>query len=199
MADPRSPFVSRAGVKLAAALDAFDANVAGFCCADLGCNIGGFTDCLIQRGASKVYAVDTGYGVLAWPLRQNPRVVVLERTNVLHMDPCQIEGFSGCDLVVIDLGWTRQVHAIPTALCWLKPDRSSRIMTLIKPQYEAEPNALRRGVLSDEIAAEVTQRVLERISSLGVRVIGHLRSPVRGGASRRRNGNIEYLAMLARL
>src|ERR1041384_1734333 len=105
-------YVSRGGLKLAGALDAFNVDVKGWICADLGCNVGGFTDCLLQRGAAKVYAVDTGYGAFAWKLRNDPRVVVMERTNTLYLQPPAV----GIDLVVIDLGWTRQIHAIPAAL-----------------------------------------------------------------------------------
>ncbi|MCX5658878.1 MAG: TlyA family rRNA (cytidine-2'-O)-methyltransferase [Planctomycetota bacterium] len=117
---PPGPFVSRGGLKIQAAIDAFALDLAGAVCADLGCNVGGFTDCMLQRGASRVFAVDTGYGGLAWKLRQDPRVTVLERTNALHFDPQSAPDFSGCDLVSLDLGWTRQALALPAAMRWLK-------------------------------------------------------------------------------
>jgi 23S rRNA (cytidine1920-2'-O)/16S rRNA (cytidine1409-2'-O)-methyltransferase len=146
------PFVSRAGYKLDHALREFNLDVSGLVCADFGCNIGGFTDCLLQRGAAKVYAIDTGYGTLAWKLRNDSRVVVMERTNALHASPPPLgerRGGSsgdvspitheaetgkvvpvptfggGVDLVVIDLAWTPQRLAIPAALRWLQPTKPS--------------------------------------------------------------------------
>lgn len=194
MGTEATSFVSRGGLKLAAALEAFALDVTGFVCADLGCNVGGFTDCLLQRGAAKVYAVDTGYGALAWKLRNDPRVVVMERTNALHMMPPAPP--PEVDLVVIDLAWTRQKHAIPAALKW----HPRRIITLIKPHYEAEAPApgggKRQGVLSDDQAAAVTQQVLDAMPPLGVRVLGHIISPIRGGAGKGKAGNVEYLAIV---
>ncbi len=206
MHDPTLPYVSRGGLKLAAALDAFALRVEGKQCADLGCNVGGFTDCLLQRGAARVIAVDTAYGELAWKLRQDPRVIVLERTNALHADPVGVPAWNvlpggGVDLVVIDLGWTRQARAIPAALKWLAPHGDARIITLIKPHYEADWQGdarKQRRVLGDEEAATVAQRVLEEMPGLGVRVLGHILSPIRGGGSRSKEGNVEYLVLLAR-
>lgn len=189
MADTPNPYVSRGGLKLAAALDEFGVDVANFTCADLGCNVGGFTDCLLQRGAARVYAVDTGYGALAWKLRNDHRVIVLERRNALHIDLALIDPKpSEVDLVVIDLGWTRQSHAIPAALRW----NPRQIITLIKPHYEADE----RGILPDELAAQVAGRLIEQMPTMGVRVVRHMRSPVRGGAGKGKAGNIEYLALL---
>ena len=187
--NPSSLFVSRGGLKLEAALDAFHLDVTGFTCADLGCNIGGFTDCLLRRGAAKVYAIDTGYGALAWKLRNDPRVVVMERTNALHVET----PVTGIDLAVIDLAWTPQRYAIPGALRW-KP---GRIITLIKPHYEATPDRSQRGVLDESESAKVTDRVLEELPALGVKVMGHIRSPIFGGAGKKRVGNVEYLALLS--
>jgi 23S rRNA (cytidine1920-2'-O)/16S rRNA (cytidine1409-2'-O)-methyltransferase len=220
------PYVSRGGLKLAAALEAFAVDVTGFICADLGCNVGGFTDCLLQRGAAKVYAVDTGYGELAWKLRQDERVVVAERTNALHVDVASLlstslppveerlgeevdsqdapgdaltpalslEGRGRIDLVVIDLGWTPQRHAIPAALRW----QPRQVITLIKPHYEATDQQKRgkRGIMDDDEAATIAQRVIDDMPTLGVRVVGHIVSPVRGGAGKGKRGNVEYLALL---
>jgi 23S rRNA (cytidine1920-2'-O)/16S rRNA (cytidine1409-2'-O)-methyltransferase len=202
MTEADCPYVSRGGIKLAAALDAFGLSVTGAVCADLGCNVGGFTDCLLQRGATRVFAVDTGYGALAWKLRQDARVSVHERSNALHLDPATVPGFdAGCALVVIDLGWTRQAHAIPAAIKWLSRDPSARIISLIKPHYESErapTRGPRRGVLDEGQAAEIAQKTLEAMPALGVRVLGQIVSPIRGGHSRGMTGNVEYLAMLAR-
>src|SRR3569623_3840043 len=110
-------FVSRAGQKLDHALTAFAIDVAGLTCADLGSNVGGFVDVLLQRGAAKVYAVEKGYGVLEWKLRKDPRVVVMERTNAMHVTlPEKV------DLVTIDVAWTRQRHILPAARLLLKDE-----------------------------------------------------------------------------
>ena len=132
------PFVSRAGLKLAGALDAFGVSVSGWVCADFGCNVGGFTDCLLQRGAGRVYAVDTGYGALAWKLRRDARVAVLERTNVLRAEPPQ-----PVDLVAVDVGWTPQRLVLPAAARWVRP--GGQIISLLKPQYEATADKPRSG------------------------------------------------------
>ncbi len=198
-----SPFVSRGGLKLAAALDAFEINPVGRACADLGTNVGGFTDCLLQRGAGQVYAVDTGYGTLDWRLRNDERVTVLERTNAMHFDPGDLESFNPVSLVVIDLGWTPQRHAVPAALRWLDTDDpTARIVTLIKPQYEAPHDGDARGkrrarALDDDTAQRVCDDVLATLPELGVRLLGCIRSPVRGGGSRSGKGNVEFLAQLA--
>jgi 23S rRNA (cytidine1920-2'-O)/16S rRNA (cytidine1409-2'-O)-methyltransferase len=112
-------------LKLQAALDTFSLPVEQRICADLGCNVGGFTDCLLKRGAQRVYAVDTAYGQLAWTLRNDPRVTVLERTNALHFDPATLDPPPACDLVTIDLGWTRQSLAVPASLPTTTPSRGS--------------------------------------------------------------------------
>lgn len=214
MPDPDCPFVSRGGLKLDAALSSFNIDVTGMTCADLGANVGGFTDCLLQRGAKHVYAVDTAYGELAWTLRQDDRVTVLERTNALHHDPKQsLESFAGVDLVVVDLGWTRQERAIPAALRWLGPGQgadaslqesrtphAASIISLIKPHYEVDKATLRKqgnkGVLPDDLAEQTKDAVLEAMPQLGVEVRACERSAIRGGKSRGRAGNTEYLAWL---
>lgn len=183
VSDPGHQYASRGGEKLAAALDTFDINPTGWTCADLGCCTGGFTDCLLQRGAARVYAVDTAYGQLAWKLRRDARVTVMERTNALHVEPPPP---GGVDLVVVDLGWTKQDKAVPAALRWLKPD--GRVITLIKPHYESA-----RHTLDDAEARAIADRVLADMPAMGVRVIGHILSPLRG----EKGGNPEYLALLA--
>ena len=195
-AHDKGGFVSRAGIKLAAALDAFGLDVRGLCCADLGCQVGGFTDCLLARGAASVYAVDVSYGQLAWSLRQDRRVVVMERTNALYLDPWKQANFAGCDLVTIDLGWTRQKLAVPAALRWCRSDRPARIVTLIKPHYEAAATRQHRGVLAAVEALEVAEQVLATMPQAGASVLKQMRSPILGGG-RNRKGNTEYLALLA--
>ncbi|MBX3401818.1 MAG: hypothetical protein KF699_00240 [Phycisphaeraceae bacterium] len=192
-ADPVHPFVSRAGLKLRHALDVFGIDPRGMVCADLGCNIGGFTDCLLRAGAAKVFAVDTGYGALAWTLRNDPRVIVMERTNALHAAPPA----EGVDLVVIDLGWTPQRLSIPAALRWLRDGGSGRIVTLIKPHYE-QSGPRREPVLNDEKAAQIVAIVIDAMPALGAAVLAHAPSPIRGGAGKgSRAGNSEYLALLS--
>ena len=195
MADPKDcPFVSRAGLKLDHALRDFKFVANGLICADFGCNVGGFTDCLLQRGAAKVYALDTGYGVLAWKLRNEPHVVVMERTNALHAEPAEL-----VDLVTIDMAWTPQRHAIPAALKWLKP--TGRIITLIKPHYELDADEKKSllidGRLAPEEAERVMLRVLAEMPACGARAIAHTRSPITGGkSSKGGEGNVEFLALV---
>jgi 23S rRNA (cytidine1920-2'-O)/16S rRNA (cytidine1409-2'-O)-methyltransferase len=194
------PYVSRGGLKLRHALEAFGIDPTGLTCADLGCSTGGFTDCLLEAGAARVYAVDTAYGQLAWRLRSDPRVIVLERSNALHTipPPCAARA---TDLVAIDLGWTRQEKAIPAALRWLKPN--GNIITLVKPHYEIDRDEFDRlavrGVLPDNEAERIAERVAALVPALGVRLHGMIRSPIRGGKpSKRQNagGNAEWLALL---
>lgn len=193
MSDPDKGYVSRGGEKLAAALDAFGIDPIGFVCADFGANVGGFTDCLLQRGAAKVYAIDTGYGDLAWTLRRDDRVVVMERTNALHC-----EATEPVDLVAADMAWTAQRHIIPAAMGWLKP--SGYVVSLLKCHYEqaklpgAQPRKLsgKRGVkappLSDDQAAEIARAVCDELIADGFAVEAMVLSPLRG-----KGGNVEYL------
>jgi 23S rRNA (cytidine1920-2'-O)/16S rRNA (cytidine1409-2'-O)-methyltransferase len=180
----KHPYVSRAGLKLQAALFAFDLNVADQCCADFGCNVGGFTDCLLQKGASRVYAIDTGYGVLAYKLRKDPRVEVMERTNAMH-----VELPEAVPIVTIDVAWTPQHHILPSAMRVLAP--GGNVISLIKPHYEADRKLLKRGVLQPEQAAEVLSETRTRIEAAGFVIKQLIESPVTG-----QKGNVEYLAWL---
>jgi 23S rRNA (cytidine1920-2'-O)/16S rRNA (cytidine1409-2'-O)-methyltransferase len=179
------PFVSRAGRKLDAALDAFDLDVGGWVCADLGSHTGGFVDCLLRRGAAKVYAVERGTRVLHWRLRTDPRVVVQEGCNALHWRPP-----APVDLVTIDLGWTPQRLAVKAALQMCGPE--GRVISLVKPQYEARADQRRGGVVTPESLAEVVADVRRQLGELGVHVAGWMASPLRGTG-----GNVEHLALLA--
>jgi len=178
MTDEAPQYVSRAAGKLVAAIDQFRVDPAGLTCADLGCNVGGFTDVLLRRGAKKVYAVDTGYGALAWKLRQDERVIVMERTNALHVEPPEPAA-----LVVVDLGWTKQQRAIPAALRW----QPNQIITLIKPHYEAGNPRIK-----EHEAHALTEKLLKDLPERGVRVIDWMRSPITGAKA----ANIEYLALI---
>ena len=195
-ADAPQKFVSRAGAKLEHALEEFKLDVTGLRCADFGCNVGGFTDCLLQRGAKHVTAIDTGYGALAWKLRQDPRVETRERTNALHAEAPA----GGVDLVVLDLAWTPQRLAIPAALKWLAS--GGRIITLIKPHYELrdeEKAWLDRGFLPHERVPGVVARVEAEMPALGAKVLGSTQSPLVGGKTSKKAGvpgNIEWLTLL---
>ncbi|NQU75213.1 MAG: TlyA family rRNA (cytidine-2'-O)-methyltransferase [Planctomycetes bacterium] len=186
MTEPVCPYVSRAGLKLAAALEEFGISVAGLSCADFGANVGGFTDCLLQRGAKRVYAVDTGYGVLAWKLRKDSRVMVLERTNALTAQPSEL-----VDLVVIDVGWTPQRLILPAANRWLKP--AGQVFSLLKPHYEAtadseQPSFRKNHVLSAPAARAQCMRTCEGLVDAGWRIRAVVPSPITGGG-----GNMEFV------
>ena len=201
-AEPRKPaddepaLASRAGLKLRHALETFALPVTGRTCADFGCNAGGFTDVLLRAGAAKVFAVDTGYGTLAWRLRSDPRVITMERTNALHAD--RPEG--GVDLVVFDLAWTPQRLAVPAALRWLRP--GGRIVSLVKPHYELRDDQkswLERGFLPHARVPEVVDRVRAEMRSLGAEVLADTASPITGGKTAKRAGspgNMEWLMLL---
>jgi 23S rRNA (cytidine1920-2'-O)/16S rRNA (cytidine1409-2'-O)-methyltransferase len=177
-------FASRAGYKLDHALTAFDLNVSGCTCADLGCNAGGFVDCLLQRGAAKVYAIDTGHGALDWKLRKDPRVVVMERTNAMHVQlPDHVQ------FITIDVAWTRQQHILPAARRMLAP--GGCVVSLIKPHYEADRALLRRGVLPPERLHAVFQKVAGDIHQAGFQLLAVTPSPITGGS-----GNRELLVWL---
>ena len=175
-------FASRAGQKLQYAITKFKIDIYGKICADFGCSAGGFVDCLLQNGADKVFAVDTGYGVLSWKLRQNPRVVVMERTNALHVElPGQV------DFVSIDVSWTRQKLIVPVALKFLKVDGD--IISLLKPHYEAEKSWLKAGKVKDEFLPRTIEKVRRELSGLGITIKDIVESPIVG----KKGGNIEYL------
>ncbi len=178
------PFVSRAGLKLEHALSVFNVEVTGVICADLGSNAGGFVDCLLQRGAARVYAIDTGYGALEWKLRRDPRVVVMERTNAMHATLPEPVAF-----VSIDVAWTRQRHILPAARRMLAA--GGKIISLIKPHYEAPAILLRRGVLPEEHLDCVLAQVKSDIAAAGFDLVQLTRSPIKGA-----KGNVEMLALL---
>ena len=178
------PFVSRAGEKLDHALTTFALEITSLTCADLGSNVGGFVDCLLQRGAARVYAVETGYGVVDWKLRKDPRVVVMERTNAMHVTlPERVA------LVTIDVAWTRQRHILPAAQRLLTAD--GMVVTLIKPHYEAEPALLQKGVLPADRVDDVVTSVRESVAAMGFDWVSDVMSPIKGA-----KGNTEVLALL---
>lgn len=182
-------FASRAGEKLAFALNSFHIDVSNKICADFGSSTGGFVDCLLQNNAAKVYAVETGYGVLDWKLRNNPKVVVMERTNAMHVVLPQ-----KVDLITNDTSWTRQMTIFPNILANLK--ENGQIITLIKPHYEADKKLLKKGVLEEKIAGEVAKQIAQELAnSFLVKLLGLVKSPITG----KKGGNSEYLAYFAML
>lgn len=164
-------YVGRGGEKLELVLHDIQPDVDGTVAADFGCNIGGFTDCLLQHGAARVYAVDTGYGTLDWNLRNDERVVVMERTNAMHVDLPE-----DVDIVVIDAGWTRQRHILPNALKQVKPEGS--IFSLFKPQYETDSSLVQDGIVAPEDMDMVLDKCLEGLSEMGILVHKVVRLPV---------------------
>jgi 23S rRNA (cytidine1920-2'-O)/16S rRNA (cytidine1409-2'-O)-methyltransferase len=187
-------FVSRGGQKLEHALIHFGIEVGGLTAIDLGASTGGFTDCLLQRGAIKVYAVDVGRGQLAWKLRMDPRVVVMERTNARALTPALFPPpFELADLVVIDCSFISLRKILPPAVALLRP--SGRILALVKPQFEAGKAEADRGagVIRDPA---IHQRVLDELNQFvaarpGLKWVGVTESPVLGPA-----GNKEFLVLI---
>lgn len=182
-------FVSRGGEKLAAALQAFDLNVTASVCADVGASTGGFTDCLLQNGAARVYALDVGYGQLDYSMRQNERVIAMERTNARYVEVLD----ELIDLVTVDASFISLKLLLPVIKGWLKP--SASVIPLIKPQFEAgKQDVGKGGVIKD---TNVHARVLEEILTFAIKeeyvVNGLILSPLKGPA-----GNIEFLAWLRR-
>lgn len=182
---PDQSFVGRAGQKLDHALVTFGFSVENLTCADFGSAVGGFVDCLLQHKAAKVYAVETGYGVLDWKLRNDPRVVVNERTNAMHVTLPE-----KMDLITIDASWTKQLSLLPNALNNLKPH--SHLITLIKPHYEADKSLLVKGRLDPKKSLLVTNKVIGEIQNqLGLTLINQTISPITGGKAE----NTEYLVL----
>lgn len=180
-------FVGRGGEKLDWALTRFGVDPAGKTCCDLGSNVGGFVDCLLQRGAVKVYSVDTSYGFLAWTLRNDPRVVVMERTNALH-----VELPEPVDLITTDVGWTKQEKVLPHALTLLKPD--GIIVSLLKPQYEADKRDIVKGLVKDAALPGILEHVTAVARAAGELLQEPALSPFKGGKGK----NPEFYFVVAR-
>ncbi|MDF1577660.1 MAG: TlyA family RNA methyltransferase [Desulfobulbales bacterium] len=180
------PYVSRGGYKIAAGLDHFRIDPAAMVCADFGASTGGFTDCLLQRGAARVYAVDVGYGQLAWKLRRDERVVVMERTNARHLAPGAIP--EPLDLVVIDASFISLELLLVPARLFLKP--GGDILALIKPQFEVGRGQVGKGgvVREPELHAAAIKKIEDFGIGLGLRSRGFTPSPIQGP-----KGNREFL------
>lgn len=176
-------YASRAGEKLDFALAKFNLNVTDLVCADLGCSTGGFTHCLISHGAKKVYAVDTGYGVLDWHLRKNPRVICLERTNALF-----VELPEKMDFITIDVGWTPQHLILPRAAEIIKP--GGHIISLFKPHYESKTAKL--SLAQSEL---ILEHALKELNFSNLLFHESLPSPLVG----KKGGNAEFLLWFSKL
>lgn len=183
------PYVSRGGLKLEKALRDFGVDPTGYVCSDSGASTGGFTDCLLQKGASKVFAIDVGYGQLDWKIRSDPRVVVMERTNIRYVTPEQLG--EPLDLSVIDVSFISLKIVLPVIKTFLKS--TGQVLCLIKPQFEAGKEKVgKKGVVREpETHKEVLDRFVELADSLDFKILGLTFSPVKGP-----EGNIEFLGHL---
>ena len=183
------PYVSRGGLKLRRALDQFGIDAAGLVAVDVGSSTGGFTDCLLQAGAVKVFAIDVGYGQLAWKLQQDPRVVSMERTNIRTVMPGQLDDVP--ELAVVDASFISLSKVLPATAGLLKP--GGRIIALIKPQFEVGRGEVGKGgIVRDPAAHEkVIENVRQTAQDLGLTVSGLCQSPITGA-----DGNQEFLILL---
>lgn len=186
--ETQKEFVSRAGLKLQHALEEFELEVKGLTCADFGCNLGGFTDCLLQNDASRIYSIDTSKNCLDWNLRNNPKITVLEQTNAMHVEiPEKV------DLIVSDVAWTKQEKILPAIKKNLKD--SGRAITLIKSHYEAERSELHRGKVNEEDLEKIITRMKLVFIENGFQVASITKSPITGRSGK----NTEYLALLKKI
>ncbi|MFZ4855702.1 MAG: TlyA family RNA methyltransferase [Desulfuromonadaceae bacterium] len=183
------PYVSRGGIKLRKALDEFGVDVAGLVAVDVGSSTGGFTDCLLQAGAARVFAIDVGYSQLAWKLQQDSRVVSMEKTNIRSVTPEQLDDIPV--LAVIDASFIGLAKVLPATVGLLKP--GSRVIALIKPQFEVGKGEVGKGgVVRDPAAHEkVIEDVRRTALDLGLTVSGLCESPITGA-----DGNREFLILL---
>lgn len=188
---PAEPFVSRAGRKLAGALDRFGIDPAGLRCLDVGASTGGFTDCLLQRGAREVTAVDVGYGLIDARLRADPRVTVRERVNARHLQPGELG--APFDLVVADLSFISILKVAPALLPCIAP--GGRLLVLVKPQFEVGRGAVGKGgIVRDEaLRRQVVAERAAQLAELGLQLLGTADSDLPGA-----EGNVESFALLAR-
>ena len=185
------PYVSRGALKLVKGLDAFAIDPTGMTCLDIGASTGGFTEVLLTRGAAKVYAIDVGYGQLAWSLRSDPRVVVIERENVRNMDLALVP--EPCDLAVIDTSFISLTLVLPRVKELLRPPEGKPIVALVKPQFEVGRDQVGKGgVVRDEAARRgAVEKVRSWAVEHGFTAHEDVESPITGPA-----GNVEYLLLL---
>jgi 23S rRNA (cytidine1920-2'-O)/16S rRNA (cytidine1409-2'-O)-methyltransferase len=188
LADDRERFVGRGGTKLAGALEEFGFDPAGMTALDVGASTGGFTDCLLRRGAARVHAVDVGHGQLDVNLRNDARVVVMEKTNIRSLSPEAIPG--GVDLAVIDTSFISLKTVLPHAAAFVRP--GGTIIALVKPQFELGRGEVGKGVVRDEeLRARAVESVTAAAGAMGLAVDGVCRSPITGA-----KGNVEFFVRL---
>ena len=187
--EPEHPYVGRGGLKMAAALEVFCIDPEGLVALDVGASTGGFTDCLLQRGAARVYAVDVGYGQLAWRLRQNPRVVVIERCNARYLDRARVP--EPIDLATIDVSFISLTLILPAVRRCLKD--KGQVVALLKPQFEVGKGKVGKGgiVRDESLRREAVQKVRAAVEAQQWKWRGELLSPIAG-----QKGNVEYLIRL---
>jgi len=187
--EPEHPYVGRGGLKLAAALDAFGINPEGLLALDVGASTGGFTDCLLQHGAARVYAVDVGYGQLAWRLRQDPRVVVVERCNARYLDRTRVP--EPIDLAAVDVSFISLTLVLPAVRRCLKDE--GQVVALLKPQFEVGKGKVGKGgiVRDESLRQEAVRKVRAALVAQQWTWRGEVLSPIAG-----HKGNVEYLVWL---
>ena len=180
------PYVSRGGIKLEAAIKNFQVDISGKVAMDIGSSTGGFTDCLLQHGAKRVYCIDVGYGQLAWKLRIDPRVIVIERTNIRYLEKDKIP--EDIDVAVIDVSFISLTKVVPKILEFLK--KRGEIIALIKPQFEVGKGEVDKGgIVKDETKRlKAVEHVRQSIEGLSLKTYGFIQSPIFGS-----KGNVEYL------
>jgi len=188
---PESPYVSRGGLKLVRALDHFALDVKDLVCLDIGASTGGFTDCLLQRGARRVYAVDVGYGQLDFGLRQDARVVVMERVNARHLETEDLPEL--CDFATFDVSFISLGKVVPAATALVRT--GGRLVTLIKPQFEVGKGRVGKGgvVRDKELRLQVIAERIEELEGYGLDCVGWIDSPITGA-----RGNLEALAVFTK-
>ncbi|GBD96150.1 MAG TPA: TlyA family RNA methyltransferase [Nitrospirae bacterium] len=185
----KMPYVGRGGLKLEHAIEYFGIEIKGKTAMDVGASTGGFTDCLLQHGAKKVYAIDVGYGQFSWILRNNDKIVLLEKTNIRYLDKALI--YDEIDIATIDVSFISLLKVLPKVLEFLKP--SGEIAALIKPQFEAgRKDVGKGGVVRDEKKRlEIIEKIKNESEKMGVEVKGITESPLKGP-----KGNVEYFIYL---
>lgn len=186
------PYVSRGGLKLDAALNAFGIDPGGKVVMDIGCSTGGFTDCVLKKGALRVYAVDVGYGQFDWTLRQDRRIILFEKTNIRHCDKAMIP--EEVDLIVIDVSFISLLKVLPKCLEFLSEDGT--VLALVKPQFEIGKDMVEKGGVIKDASKRLyaLASIREGAEKGGLKTLGTFESPVRG-----QKGNIEYFLYLRRL
>lgn len=185
------PYVSRGGLKLEAAIKHFAIPLKDKIAMDVGSSTGGFTDCMLQYGAKRVYCIDVGYGQFAWKLRHDPRIVLIEKTNIRYLEREKI--LDKIDIATIDVSFISLVKVVPRVLDFLK--KNGEIVALIKPQFEISKGGVGKGgIVKDEAKRlKTVQYVRENLESFGLKTIGTIQSPISG-----QKGNVEYLIYLER-